>query len=560
MPWSRLQLALTVLAVDPAAVGGLWLRARAGPLRQLATDTLALLPMPLPLVRLPPSTGDDALFGGIDPTATLKNGKPILRKGLLDRASVFVLPMAERCTAGLAGRLGQALDDRRHAVVALDESAEAGEGLSSALADRLGLFVDLDGARGPDAGDVLPDPDRIVAARAILPQVRLPHSAVSRLVEACARMGIASARAPMLALVVARMLAALDGRRLVEAADMEGAVALALAHRGLPLAEAEPPPPPPPPEPDKTPDPGQDDTAEADLQDLPPAEMLVDAARASLPEGLLATLAEGRASRAARGATGTGQQKAGNHRGRPLPARKGKPGGAARLDLVATLRAAAPWQPLRRAERPDRAGQALLVDPGDLHIRRSVETSDRVLIFAVDASGSAAIARLSEAKGAVELLLAQAYSRRDHVALLTFRGTQAELLLPPTRSLVMTKQRLRGLPGGGGTPLAHGLQLALATARQARMRGMTPTIAILTDGRGNIALDGRPDRTKAEEEATALARAIRAEGVPSLVISTATRPQPGLSLLALGMGAQYVDLPRATAGRLADVLGAALEG
>ncbi len=559
MPWNRLQLALTVLAVDPAAVGGLWLRARAGPLRTVATDLMGMLPMPLPLVRLPPNTGDEALFGGIDPAATLQNGKPILRRGLLDRASVFVLPMAERCSAGLAGRLGQALDDRRHAVVALDESAEAGEGLASALADRLGLFVDLDRARAEGVGDLLPDPERILAARALLPQVRLPHAAVTRLVQACSRMCIISARAPMLALAVARVLAALAGRRIVEAPDLEQAVTLTLAHRGLPLPDAAEAPPPPPPPPD-TPDTGDADTPDPQTTDLPPAEMLVEAAQASLPDGLLAALAEGRAARAARGATGTGQQKAGNHRGRPLPARKGRPGGSARLDLVATLRAAAPWQPLRRAERPDRAGQALLVDPGDLHIRRSVETSDRVLIFAVDASGSAAIARLAEAKGAVELLLAQAYSRRDHVALLTFRGTQAELLLPPTRSLVMTKQRLRGLPGGGGTPLAHGLQLALATARQARARGMTPTIAILTDGRGNIALDGTPNRARAEEEAATLARAIRAEGVPALVISTATRPQPGLALLALGMGAHYVDLPRATAGRLAEVLGTALEG
>jgi magnesium chelatase subunit D len=199
------------------------------------------------------------------------------------------------------------------------------------------------------------------------------------------------------------------------------------------------------------------------------------------------------------------------------------------------------------------------VRAADIRLKRFRETSDRVLIFAVDASGSAAFARLAEAKGAIELLLAQAYARRDHVSLLTFKGFHAELILPPTRSLVQTKRRLAGVPGGGGTPLASGLQLALATAAQARARGLTPTIAILTDGRGNIALDGTPDRPRAEDEAFRLARQIRASGTPALVIDVANRPQPSLRTLAQLMDAPYLALPRADARRLSSVLGEALE-
>jgi len=78
------------------------------------------------------------------------------------------------------------------------------------------------------------------------------------------------------------------------------------------------------------------------------------------------------------------------------------------------------------------------------------------------------MSRLAEAKGAVELLLSEAYSRRDHVSLISFRGDTAEILLPPTRSLVQTKKRLAALPGGGGTPLASGLVEALKMAHQAR--------------------------------------------------------------------------------------------
>ena len=181
-----------------------------------------------------------------------------------------------------------------------------------------------------------------------------------------------------------------------------------------------------------------------------------------------------------------------------------------------------------------------------------------MLIFAVDASGSSALARLAEAKGAVELLLAQAYARRDHVALIAFRGAVAELILPPTRSLVQTKRRLAGLPGGGGTPLAAGLRMAFEVAQKARARGMTPTMALLTDGRGNIALDGTPSREQSEIDTQKLARVVRAAGIPALVIDTANRPQPGLRLLAATLDAPYVPLPRADAQRLTSVLQAAL--
>ncbi|MBP9184645.1 MAG: magnesium chelatase subunit D [Fuscovulum sp.] len=548
--------ALAVLTVDPAAVGGLWLRARAGPLRSMLTDALALLPLPIPLKRLPPNVGDDALFGGLDMASTLHSGRPVLRRGLLDRPTAFLLPMAERCDRGLCARLAQALDRRQHALIALDEAAEEGEGLPMALADRLGLFLDLTDVRSDRLTDLLPDPAQVEAARARLSAVKLPHEVVRQVVAACAGMAITSQRAPMLALAAARALAALAGRNLVEQADMIEAAEMTLSHRAAPMVapppatdDADPPPP----------DPAGAETPATDPGQGLPAEILVDAARAALPDSILRQLEAGRAARSARGSTGSGAEKAGNRQGRPLPSRKGKPQGDARLDLVATLRAAAPWQPLRRAEAPHRAGQMLLVDPTDLHIRRSKQLSDRLLIFAVDASGSAAVARLAEAKGAVELLLAQAYSRRDHVALLTFRGQGAALILPPSRSLVATKQKLRGLPGGGGTPLAQGLQLALTTARQARRRGLTPTIALLTDGRGNIALDGTADRALAEDQATQLARAIRAAGAPAVVIDVSTRPNPRLTTLAQAMGARYVALPRATASRLADVLGAALE-
>ncbi|MEO1152776.1 MAG: VWA domain-containing protein, partial [Pseudomonadota bacterium] len=182
--------------------------------------------------------------------------------------------------------------------------------------------------------------------------------------------------------------------------------------------------------------------------------------------------------------------------------------------------------------------------------RRYEEKSDRLLVFAVDASGSAAMARLAEAKGAVELLLAEAYARRDHVALVAFRGTEAELLLPPTRSLVQTKRRLAALPGGGGTPLAAGIETGMEIARRGRDHGMTPTLVLLTDGRANIALDGSANRQTAGDDAQRLARLCASQGMPGLVIDTSLRPQSALAALAQTMDAPYIALPRADAHRL----------
>lgn len=560
LPWARVETALTLLAVDPAGTGGLWLRARAGSLRDRATAALAALPGPLP--RIAPNAGDESLYGGIDLAASLAAGRAVQSRGVLAGAGAAVLAMAERAPAGLAARLGRFVD-AGGCVVALDEGAEPDEALAPALAERLGLFLDLDGLAWAETREIRLDPARIAAARARLPDVAVPPAAVEAMVGAAASLGIDSLRAPLLALAAARASAAFRGAGAVTDDDLSLAAGLVLSHRAtrLPEAEAEPEapePPPPPPPPEAESEGPQDDEALPDLS----AEMLVEAVRAMLPADLLARLARlaaARAARAARGGTsGSGAIRRGNRRGRPLPARPGTPGGAARLDPVATLRAAAPWQTIRRRLTPDRAG--VLIRREDFRLRRFAEASDRVLIFAVDASGSAAAARLAEAKGAVELLLAQAYARRDHVALVAFRGTRAEVMLPPTRSLVQTKRRLAGLPGGGGTPLAAGLAAALELARAARARGMTPTLALLTDGRANVALDGRGDRAQAGQDAARLARAVAGSGTPALVIDTAMRPQPDLRALAQAMAATYLALPRADARRMADTLALALGG
>ncbi|MFN3936494.1 MAG: magnesium chelatase subunit D [Gemmobacter sp.] len=541
--WARVEAALAVLSVDPAGLGGLWIRARAGPVRDRVMEGLA--GVALPMLRVPPGVSDEALFGGTDLTAALSGRQAVRTPGLLDRPAILVLPMAERTPPALAARLALALDRGGQALIALDEGATGEESLPPALADRLAFFVDLDGTGWGDT-----EPVRLPAA--VDPTVpELPHAARTALATAAVRLGIASLRAPLLASRAARAAAALRGAGTVGESDLRLAAELVYAHRATIL-----------PSPDERPDeaPPDDSGPEAprpapDNAPLPD-EVLVSAARAALPHDVLERLARGRAQRGAAG-SGAGAARKGNRRGRPLPSRPGRPGSGLCLDVVATLRVAAPWQAYRRIGQPDVAAR-LLLRPADLRVRRFQERSDRLLVFCVDASGSQAFARLSEAKGAVELLLAQAYARRDHVALVAFRGSGAELLLPPTRSLVQAKRRLAGLPGGGGTPLAAGLRTAMETALLGRARGMTPVLALLTDGRANVALDGTAGRAAAEADAARMALLLAERRLPGLVIDTAPRPQPALAELAARMGASCIALPRADAVRLSAALSGAL--
>jgi magnesium chelatase subunit D len=140
--------------------------------------------------------------------------------------------------------------------------------------------------------------------------------------------------------------------------------------------------------------------------------------------------------------------------------------------------------------------------------------------------------------------------RRDQVALVSFRGVDADLLLPPTRSLVQAKRRLAELPGGGGTPLAAGLNCVLELSHGIVRRGATPVIVALTDGRANISVDGKPGREQAHLDALTAARRLRAAGLTTLLIDTSPRPGPRGEELALAMGARYLPLPHADAAHL----------
>lgn len=566
--WADAMRVLQLFAVDPAGLGGVALRALPGPVRDGWLRRLTeLLPVGTPIRRLPLHITDGRLLGGLDLTATLAAGRPVGERGLLAEADggVVLATMAERLAAGTAAKLaavmdrGQVTAERdglalssvaRIGIVALDEGVGEDEQPPPALTDRLAFLVDLDGVAIGDMAEAGSDAGAIVAARASLDDVAVSPELVEALCAAASAMGIGSLRAPLLALRAARAVAALDRRGRVETDDAAWAARLVLAPRSTvppvlhdETAETSPPQPP---------DAG--DSCRASESPEGPAsieDVVVAAARAAIPARILAKLRLGEAGAARKMVTG-GAGKAGQSplRGRPVGIRAGEPGRGARLNLVATLRAAAPWQPLRRSAGSDR----IEVRRGDFRFTRYKQRTRTTVIFLVDASGSAALHRLAEAKGAVELLLADCYVRRDRVALLAFRGRRAELLLAPTRSLVRARRSLADLPGGGGTPLASGIRAGLDLAEAVRRRGETPVLILLTDGRANVGLDGEPGRARAETEALAASRPARACGITSLIIDTSPQPRPQGARLAAEMGALYLPLPHADAARLSQAV------
>jgi magnesium chelatase subunit D len=362
--------------------------------------------------------------------------------------------------------------------------------------------------------------------------------------------GVPSVRAVMFALRAARIHAALSGRMAVVPEDAAVAARLVLAPRAtvLPVPPQQNEEVPPPPVKSGKPECDSAETPDVD------SDMVVEAVRSAIQPGLLDQLGQSRAERTRSMNSGrSANLRASLRRGRPAGSRPGDLAPGVRLNLVETMKAAAPWQRLR-GDGSSRTGSRVQVRREDFRIVRFKQPSETLTIFLVDASGSSAIHRLSEAKGAVELLLADCYVRRDQVALLAFRGKGADLVLPPTRSLTRAKRSLVELPAGGATPLAIGLDQACLTAKMAMRRGQRPLLVLLTDGRANIARDGSASRERAETDALAAGRMVRGLRMDSVLVDTSQQMNPAARRLADEMHARYLALPRANAATISSAV------
>jgi magnesium chelatase subunit D len=572
----RAAMALALVAIDPIGLGGMVVRAGDARVTQAMVALLADLlraddddESDPPVRRIPLGVSDDRLLGGIDLAGTLAAGRVVRERGILAAADggVVVLPSAERATAGVVSALIGALDAgevvverdgvatrdaARIVLVACDDHHDDERGMSAALTDRLAMFIE---------GQLLArlpaiDTAAVRDARRRRDAVQIDDESIAVLTATAAACGVPGIRAPLLATRAARASAALAGRHQVDTDDITLAAGLVLAPRAtrVPTSapeEAEAPPEPPPPDPSNAsadpPPPDQQENAE--LDDRPLEDVVKEATLAAIPPDLLAALLA-RAGSAVQQAGRVGEETVSLLRGRPRGTRRGDPRGGARLHVIETLRAAAPWQRVRgRGSLAD--GARVEIRRDDFRLRRYVERTGTTVIFLVDASGSSAIARLGEAKGAIELLLAESYARRDRVSLLAFRGTTAEELLPPTRALARARRVLAALPGGGGTPLATAIDRGAVAALAARRAGTAPVLVFLTDARANIARDGSPGRPQAQADARQSATQLRALGVSTLFIDTSPRPDAFAREIGAAMGARYVPLPSADARAMA---------
>ena len=572
--WDLAQLALLLLQVDPHGLGGVWLKSGYSPARQ--TWLAQLQALGLPVMRMPHHIDQERMLGGIDLSVTLAQGRVVEQIGLLAQANegIVVVPMAEKLSPQTLAMLLQARDQgqvhalaigathaSRFGLVALDESQEDEPGAASKLKERLALWIDM------DAVDIAKSQEKIEAlsaqelaeVRSLLLKIQATDPQMRALCEVAFALGIDSMRAPLLALRLACVHAAIHDREFLDEQDLRMAAQMVLSPRATRIpsnqeAESVPPPePPPPPDASNT----EQDAAQEDTPPPPTTEpesledTILAAALASLPPKLLDQLLLGASKTKPQSISGnSGQAQMSRQRGRPLSPRLGRPTSGARLHLLATLRAAAPKQKLRTKH----AGQKIAIRTEDFYIQRFAHKAASCIIVAMDASGSAALARLAEAKGAVEILLQQSYARRDSVCVIAFRGAQAQTLLPATRSLVRAKKALAGLPGGGGTPIALALKHATEQAQALQRQGITPLLVMLSDGKANVTIDGVGGRTQAQADALQWAKQWANHGFTSLWIDTALQPTGQAQELANVMQARYLPMPYVASQRLADAM------
>jgi magnesium chelatase subunit D len=593
-------------------------------------------------VELPLNVTEDRLLGGLDIEKTLAAGIRKASPGLLAEAhgGVLYADQVNLQDSAVCDHVSAALDSGTVAVereglsvvhpseFVFIGSYDPGEGeVQVSLKDRIGLCVaatadfDLDERAEIVCRAELFDRDAplfsrqygletacivetIRVARARLGQVRVSSDDLRRLSSAAIGLGVEGNRADVFAARAARAAAALSGRDHIREEDLAAAVRLVLVPRAtqLPTEEESPAQFQNHRRGDRTAAERQKDRHE-EVRDRPTAE---DDSDQEIPGETSSWVAElvlktldspapripdlKQADRSARSRLGKRTEASSFARGRyrgSVPMRWSGTVAKGKIAIDATVRAAAPFQKMRRELRGDSTDRRipavgrnsigernsatgrnpaigrLIISGADLRIKRFKHRSGVLFVFAVDASGSMALGRMGQAKGALVRLLQQAYLHRDSVALVAFRGQSAQVLLDPTRSVELARRSVEALPAGGGTPIAAGLVSALQVAKRARLKvGGNVMIVLFTDGRANVGLTSggtaglEAVRQTISDELRQLGAAIKRENIAMTLIDTRPRfvsAGEGRALSDL-IGARYIYLPHADSGRIYDAV------